>query len=78
MSVTGLPRLLSECWVPMPDHRGEVVRLDAEALTEAAIPTLMEVFGCDHATAWNALYPPNGALGPVLARLAPVPSERER
>jgi hypothetical protein len=43
---------------PLPDE-----------LTSAAVPVLVEVFGCDEATAWNALHPPNGALGPALAAL---------
>jgi hypothetical protein len=39
----------------------------AEAATHALIPALVDVFGCDEATAWNTLYGPAGMSAALAA-----------
>jgi hypothetical protein len=38
-----------------------------EAATHALIPALVDVFGCDEATAWNAIYGPAGISAALAA-----------
>lgn len=78
LSIEGVPERCSRCggevreYIPVEAaSRAAVPEPDWDAITRAAVPVLVEVFGCDEATAWNALYPPNGALGAVPAAAVP-------